>query len=79
MSSNDLLTNTSNHLRDIDDGACETGEIFEGELPSNIPLDPHVAIINGALCLLSSFMQISPTSSRTFESSEEIRASSVCS
>lgn len=36
-------------------------------------------MISGALYLLSSFMQISPTSSRTFESTEEMSASRVCS
>ncbi len=75
----DLLANTSNHLRDVDNGTCETDETCRKGTPLDIPLDPHVAIIKGALCLLSSFMQISPTSSRTFESSDEIRASNVCS
>src|SRR6266436_8296190 len=52
---------------------------FQKNYYLGVPFDPHVAIIKGALCLLSSFMQISPTSSRTFESSDEIRASNVCS
>ena len=43
------------------------------------PFEPHVAIVSGALRWCSSCLQISPASSRIFESRPLISDSSVCS
>lgn len=48
-------------------------------LEATLPLEPQVAMIIGALWRLNSFIHISPTSPRTFDSTPEIIASKVCS
>jgi hypothetical protein len=63
MPSNDLLSYTSRHLSDVDHGACKVSEteVTMRIKISAIPLEPQVAMMSGALYLLSSFIQISPT------------------
>ena len=48
------------------------------EMLTKEPFEPHVAIVSGALRWCSSCLQISPASSRIFESSPLISLSRVC-
>jgi hypothetical protein len=86
MTGDNLLSDTSDHLRDVDLGSCgagrERGSAFKRARrsePTSLPLEPQVAMIKGALLRLSSVIQISPTLSRTRERVPEIIDSSVSS
>jgi hypothetical protein len=81
FTSDNLLSDQGYHLSDVNNGTytCKGSDHGDGHPWVHVcsPLEPQVAIIRGALCRLSSFMQMSPTAARTALSVPEILVSSV--